>query len=304
MIVRAWPLVSLPMIVAVAVAAPQAPVFRATAKTVVVDVSVSRNGRPVMGLAAADFHLADNGVPQTLVDVSQETLPIDLTVVADLSATADGSALDALRRSIGDVLGRLHPDDHASLVVFDQRIREVDVSARGLQITVDSTWTASSPARLFDAIAAALVKPLDPARRRMTIVFTEGRDQGSFLDEAELIDVASRSGVAVFIVGVTDGTARAPQPPANLPLLQHLADATGGIVAVVQRDQDLGASFVRALEDFRTSYVLRYTPAGTAAGGWHRLDVSVPRERAAEVRARKGYFDAPPASPRDEARPR
>jgi VWFA-related protein len=273
-----------------AVLGSQNTVFRSTADAVMVDVSVTRNGVPVTGLTAADFLLSDNGVAQAIVDVIHEALPIDVTVVADLSATAEGPSLDALRRSIDEVLRRLRPGDRASLVVFDQRIREVDISARGLQINVDSTWTASSPAVLFDAMASALIKPLDPARRRMAIVFTEGKDQGSFLDEAELIDVASTSGVPMFLVGVTDGTARAPQVPANLPLLRRLADVTGGLAVTVQRDQDLSASFVQAFEAFRSSYVLRYTPSGQSAPGWHSLAVSVPSQRGATVRARKGFL--------------
>ena len=107
----------------------------------------------------------------------------------------------------------------------------------------------------------------------MAIVMTEGQDGGSFLDEPELFDVAARTDMAVFFVAVTDGTSRVPQRPANERMLQALANATGGAVTVVQRDADLGASFVRELEEFRTSYVLRYSPTGVPAGGWHDVDV-------------------------------
>ena len=61
-------------------------------------------------------------------------------------------------------------------------------------------------------------------------------------------------------------------------------------MTVVQRDADLGASFIRELEDFRTSYVLRYSPTGVPAGGWHDVDVRLNRPGRFEVRARKGYF--------------
>ena len=96
--------------------------------------------------------------------------------------------------------------------------------------------------------------------------------------------------MAVFVVAVTDGTSRVPQRPSNERMLRALANATGGAVAVVQRDADLGASFIRELEDFRTSYVLRYSPNGVPAGGWHDVDVRLNRQGRFEVRARKGYF--------------
>jgi len=271
-------------------AAPSQRVFRTTVDTVVVDVSVSRGGEPVDGLTVADFRVTDNGVPQTIAAVSRETLPIDLTVVADLSATAEGPSLDALRRSVDDVLAKLRREDRASLIVFDQRIHEIDLGLRRLEIMVDSTWTAASPAVLYDATAAALIKPLDASRRRMVILFTEGKDQGSLLDERDLIDVATRSGATIFAVAVTDGTSRAPRQPSNLGLLERLTADTGGRLSIVQRDQDLSASFARAFEDFRTGYVLRYVPTGTQPTGWHTIEVGLLQQRGLEVRARKGYF--------------
>jgi hypothetical protein len=48
--------------------------------------------------------------------------------------------------------------------------------------------------------------------------------------------------------------------------------------------------FLRALDDFRTSYVLRYAAEGVARAGWHEIAVRVikPGTRY-DVRARKGY---------------
>jgi len=83
---------------------------------------------------------------------------------------------------------------------------------------------------------------------------------------------------------------RVPQRPSNERMLQALADRTGGALTIVQRDADLGASFVRELEEFRTSYVLRYSPTGVPAGGWHDVEVRINRQGTFEVRARKGYF--------------
>jgi hypothetical protein len=43
--------------------------------------------------------------------------------------------------------------------------------------------------------------------------------------------------------------------------------------------------------DFRQSYVLRYSPAGSDASGWHAIVVSVPGVQNASIRARQGYFN-------------
>jgi VWFA-related protein len=271
--------------------AAQQPRFRSSAATVIVDVSVTDDGKDVPNLTTRDFRLTDNGVPQAITTVARVALPIDVTFIADISGRTEGAVLDSFRRAIDDVLGRLGVDDRASLVLFDPRIRELDGLERSrLNISAEHRPSTGGPAALVDAVAVSLIRTDDPGRRRMAVVFSDGQDAGSFLDEGDLMDVAARSGVTIFVVAVTDGTSRTPQRPANLALLSTLAEATGGMVAVVQRDEDVGPPFIAALQAFRTSYVLQYTPAQVEASGWHDLQVTVPRSGRYTVRARKGYF--------------
>ena len=50
------------------------------------------------------------------------------------------------------------------------------------------------------------------------------------------------------------------------------------------------------IAEMRTRYLLRYTPRGVDAAGWHRLEIRVPGRRA-EVRARHGYLRAASRAP-------
>jgi hypothetical protein len=53
---------------------------------------------------------------------------------------------------------------------------------------------------------------------------------------------------------------------------------------------DLAAPFLRAVDDFRASYVLRYVPEGVSSTGWHDIVVRVPKGAGRyEVTSRKGY---------------
>ena len=74
--------------------------FRSSADAVSVEASVRREKRPVTGLKLSDFELLDNGVPQEISDLSYERLPIDVTVVLDVSASVTGPVLDQLRQSV------------------------------------------------------------------------------------------------------------------------------------------------------------------------------------------------------------
>ena len=269
----------------------QQPTFRSDASSVFLDVSVERDGKQVTGLTARDFRLTDRGVVQTIADVSREQFPVDVTFVADLVGSVEGPCLNGFRRAFEMMRRSLRNDDRGRLVLFDPRIKEVNGIEYGpVKIEASNSPSDGGASSLNDAVAVSLVRDANPPYRRMAIVMTDGQDGGSFLDEPELFEVAARTDIAVFVVAVTDGTMRVPQRPSNERMLQALADATGGALTVVQRDADLGASFVGELEEFRTSYVLRYSPTGVPAGGWHDVEVRINRQGPFDVRARKGYF--------------
>src|SRR6185436_4922155 len=59
--------------------------FRTATDVVMVDVSVRSGGRNVTGLSAAEFSLTDNGVLQKIDSVDVSAVPLDVTLVVDLS---------------------------------------------------------------------------------------------------------------------------------------------------------------------------------------------------------------------------
>jgi len=283
--------------VAIGVAAASLPlgarqeVFRSRVDLVALDVSVRRQGQPAPDLTAADFEVRDNNVRQQVLDISRETLPIDVTLVVDLSESVAGPLLDSLTRAVDSVRRRLRPQDRATLATFTHRMDawRVMTGAPAAGPAPVALGTPRGNTSLYDAMVVALIAPPVPDRRQMAIVFTDGYDTSSFLGETDVREVAARSGLTVFTVAVTDGTARVPQHSPDEAFFTGVAAATGGEAVVLQRDQDLGGPFLQAFENFRTSYVLRYTPAGVARAGWHDLSVKVLKAGRYEVRARKGY---------------
>ena len=57
---------------------------------VYVDVFVTDGNRPVVGLAAADFELRDNGARRPVELVAVESLPLTTFLVLDTSGSVDG----------------------------------------------------------------------------------------------------------------------------------------------------------------------------------------------------------------------
>jgi len=276
-----------------------APIFRASADIVAVEASVRREKRPVIGLKAADFELLDNGVPQEITDVSYEKLPIDVTVLLDVSASVTGSTLDELRRALRQLRSDLGARDRLRLLTFNMRIRRLVDFTDPASVTdnaLASLGGAGSSA-IFDSLAVALTTPVPAGRRQLIVLFSDGQDSSSISDADTLLDVARRSAPTVAVVLASPSRQR----PASLlrtasklasatvgDLADQIAGDTGGFVVTISPGDNVTSTFRRVLEQFRTSYVLYFTPRGVERPGAHTLEVRVKRA-GSDVRARRGY---------------
>jgi len=286
------------------VAAGPAQVFRSGVDVVELNVVVSTGNRSVGGLTAEDFAVTDNGVAQTVTSVSLETMPIDVTLVIDSSASITAQLADAIAQAGNRIRDQLRATDRVSLMTFNQLIHErlaltPATSARRVELGRRVGATA-----LNDTIAVALTTPPPVERRSMVMVFTDGYDTMSFLDEARVLDIAGRSRSVLFIVAKAANPAAVPKA-----FFDALADATGGLVQLVPpfainqtvvagQNQIrmnpaplLDEAFLKALDDFRSAYVLRYTLTGVPRQGWHDVSVRVTKSgRKYDVRTRRGYL--------------
>lgn len=275
------------------------PVFRASADVVSVDAAVQRDRRPVTGLKAADFEILDNGVSQEISDVSYERLPIDVTLLLDVSASVTGSTLEELGRALRQVRDDLLPADRLRLLIFNMSVRRlVDFSqpSSNIEQALGSVRGAGSSA-VFDSLAVALSSFDAPGRRRLVVLFSDGQDSSSISDVETLLEVARRATPTVAIILGSPN----PERPASVlrtsssgssssvgALSDRIAAETGGIVAPLKPGENLTSKFRRMLQEFRSSYVLYFTPRGVERAGTHTLEVRVKRP-GVDVRARRGY---------------
>lgn len=281
--------------------------FRSGADAVTVDVSVRNGSRVVTGLGASDFELLDNGVPQEIVDASYGKLPIDVTLALDVSYSVTGALLDRLRQAVRQLMSDLGPDDRLRLVGFNMRVeRAVDFTSDPEKIDAAlRSFKAGGGSSIRDALAVALVSASEPRRRQLIVIFTDGADNTSITTRDGLMEVARRTNASV--ASVIPGNVDQPGPShgEGLALLRDLARETGGTVIDVAMPRvrvsgrttiytsggavNLTPVFRKVLEDFRSSYVLHYTPKGVAAAGFHTLTVRVKGRRSYTIRARQGY---------------
>lgn len=257
------------------------PLFSTRVEGVRVDVLVTRQNRPVLGLTAADFELRDNGVPQQIELVGLEQLSLNIVLAFDLSDSVQGARLDELRRASEALLKTLKPDDRSALVTFSHAV----TLRCGLSLEVwcvhDALGSieADGETSLVDGTYIGLIVGESELGRSLLMVFSDRFDTASWLSPERVIETAKRSDVVVY--GISAGTGQSR-------FLRDLSSTTGGRM-LEGRTTDLASIFLSILNEFRQRYVLTYTPRGVSNTGWHQLQVRVKRGNPS-VKARPGYL--------------
>lgn len=279
-------LAGLAVVTAGATARQQQSVFRSGVDVVFVDVSVTDHHVPVRDLSSADFTLTDNGVTQDIDAVSMESMPIDVTLLLDVSGSVGAGVLQGLTRSIDDTSRALGERDRVRLLTFSHAVRQgFPYRPGGAPPNLDHLRAGGSTS-IYDALAAAMMQPRAIGRRQMILVFTDGADSRSFMRPDSVQRLAGASDAVVhFAIGLRRGAVDVPRKWQ----LAEIAAATGGDITVFRADSALPTAFNNILDRFRTSYVLRYTPQGVAPDGWHAITVRV-SSPAYDVRSKKGWL--------------
>ena len=142
---------------------------------------------------------------------------------------------------------------------------------------------------------SALLRQTDPGRRHLIVALSDGFDTVSLQDGNDVRDLARAASAVLHVVlrrvSNVPAVSRGWVPyrgPGNTDALKEAAEVTGGRFRTASDQGPLTDAFKTALDEFRTGYVLWYTPTGVAVDGWHTIQVRVKQPRFA-VRARNGY---------------
>jgi VWFA-related protein len=265
---------------------PSQPTFRVRVDLVPVDVAVHRGGRPVAGLSKADFDVFDNGVRQTIERVEGENAPLEAWLVLDVSSSLEGQPLVQLQAAASAFVAACAPGDRAGLVAFSQDVVVTqpltgDLAAVGRAL---SQLRAAGATALYDATCVALQLRHSSTTRGVAVVLTDGADNASWLPAERVLELARRSDLVLYGIGVNDAAPAGPRISgdplrhpesvaarpafADLPQYRFLRNlAAVGAGAVFDASfATLRETFARVLAEIRARYLLAYYPTDPTPG--------------------------------------
>jgi Ca-activated chloride channel homolog len=267
---------------------------------------VDDKGRLVTDLTRGDFHVWEDGVPQTTTSFLHQDQPVSLGILVDNSgsmidkrAAVNAAALNLLRAS--------NPQDSTFIVNFSDRAfldqgftSNLDALNRGLS-HFDSRGTTA----LYDAVAASADELANHGKlpKQVLLVITDGADNASRIDLVQAIRrVQNLGGPVVYTIGLLFGDDKDESDRARTAL-EQLSAETGGIAYFPHSLNDVNAIAVEVARDIRDQYTIGYHSTKPASMGGYRVvrvEASAPKHDKMTVRTRKGYYAKRPAPQRTQ----
>ncbi|MGB9178018.1 MAG: VWA domain-containing protein, partial [Pyrinomonadaceae bacterium] len=249
---------------------------------------IDRNNKTIEDVRPDEFHVYEDGVQQTIFNVSKEEVPISYGLAVDTSASLRlqlPTVIDAAKT----IINSNQPDDETFLVRFisSDKIETVQdfTSNKDLLIDgIDSFYTEGGQTAIIDAVYLSAERVADykkgddsDRRRRALILVTDGEDRASYYKADQLFARLREEDVQIYVIGFVNelskddgGIIKKSTRDNAIKLLNRLATETGGKAFFPDSLSDLPEIATQITRDLRTQYVVSYTPTNSAQDGSYR----------------------------------
>ncbi|HEX6718484.1 MAG TPA: VWA domain-containing protein [Pyrinomonadaceae bacterium] len=254
---------------------------------------IDRNNRPIDNVPKNDFHVFEDGVPQTIETFTREEVPISYGLAVDTSGSLR-SQLQSVIDAGKTIINSNKPGDETFLVRFIssdkiETVQDFTANKELLMDGLDSFYVEGGQTAIIDAVYLSAehvseYKKGDEGdrRRRALIVITDGEDRNSFYKQEQLFARLREEDVQIFVIGFVNeldkdaGFIRKSPREKAVTLINKLATETGGRAFFPESIAELPQIANDIVRDLRTQYVIAYNPTNKAQDGTFRaIKVSV-----------------------------
>lgn len=183
--------------------------FSVNIQVVTVPVTVTdRNGEFVTDLEPSDFTVLDNEVPQKIESFDLSLEPLSIAIVVETSSRV-ASLLPEVR-DMGILFTQLivGATGEAAVITFDNEVKlqqDFTGDPELVEAAFKNLKAGGNAVRLSDAVARGLflLQRRSKDRRKVIVVMSEARDQGSSNSHGAVLRSAQQLGISVYTVGLS-----------------------------------------------------------------------------------------------------
>jgi Ca-activated chloride channel homolog len=288
--------------------APSAPLFRGGVDLVALSVVVTDPQEHfVNGLTAADFAVFEDGVQQDVSFFAAATVPLDLALLLDTSASMVDK-METMQQAALGFLRTLRPGDRAAIVDIKDNVQiayslgeDIEAANQAVRKT-----TARGGTALYNGLYLGIKEMVKQrkingdVRRQAIAVFSDGEDTASLVAYDDVLQLAKQSGITIYTI--TLKSAFAVKQTANAGrryfsesefAMKSLAQETGARAFFPTQIRELGAVYGAIAEELANQYAIGYSSKNPRRdGSFRRVIVRVAERPGARARTRMGYLAA------------
>jgi len=263
-----------------------------------------REGRHITGLTGGDFAVFEDGVEQPLSFFASGDVPLDVALVIDASASMRAD-LPIVQKAACALVRKLRASDRGAVVELKDAIRipqPLTTDHRQIEASLQAL-TASGSTALYDGLYVML-KEFDRARggnteirRQVLILFSDGLDNTSHLPFEDVMELARRVGVSIYVIALRGEAARLPRAQQTDIVLhaeysmRTVAREAGGRAFFPRTAAELPGIYGTIAQELVSQYDLAYVPVKPGGdGAFRRLFVRIAPRTNALARTRTGYY--------------
>jgi VWFA-related protein len=285
--------------------------------------AVDRDRHFVTSLRLEDVRIFENDVPQAVSMFERETdRPLSLAILIDTSESQKGVMAEEKRAARAFVDSVIRSGvDRAAILSFTgvPRLEQALTSDPGrLRKGIEQVRVEMSPENerrlaagedllpvdqdptgytgIWDAMWITIQEHLSKTpdnTRRAIILLSDGDDTSSRISKQEVIDLAVKSDVVIYSIGIRD--ADFPEGKLDAGALRKVSDKTGGRAFIPAQPSDLAHAFSQIDQELRSQYLIAYSPTNKNRDASYRrirIDIVNPelRKQKLQLLYRQGYY--------------
>ena len=264
------------------------------------------SGKLVPDLQRDEFKVLENGVSQSILDVSNfakdkssnlsaKDVPLSITFAIDISASMASSLenrkrIEVAKSAILMLLDELKPEDKMMLVSFS-RYPNILTEMTSDKQKVEDLLLVQRPlpekTAMFDSLSDVLDQMKRSTGTKILVLCTDGEDNASKMKFDTFLDKIAGMDVLVLAFSIPSGE---ENPSSNHYEINKIAEMTGGYAFFPQNMGELKDILMKIRKAMRNQYSIWYRPTNSAKDGlWRSVQILCTRP-GIELYHRPGYF--------------
>jgi VWFA-related protein len=236
---------------------------------VLVNIVAKRSDKSSAQITAKQLAVYDNGVEQTIRNLTPDPSPARIVLLVDNSLTIRAD-VEKLERAAREFAYEIFEGDKLLIVGYDEEAEIVSDwtdDAKSIENALKLFRKKGQP-HLFDAATAVIEQSFQamPGQKKVIVVISDGLDRGSKTSFEKILAELQKQDITVYAVQAQDRTRGAIRRDVPKPrqVIDKVVEGTGG--AIFSIDEPAVAAKTICDELKKNRYVISYLPSSAPFG--------------------------------------